>query len=207
MIISDHNPLRLIGAIAPSSRFLAHAMTRFIEEKPHAMNILEVGAGTGAITKTLVSKMHDGQRSDIVEIFPKLAILLSTRFANQKTVFVHCSDIRDFESKVGYDLVICSLPFNAFLPHKTRVVLERLVGLSNQQAIMSFFEYKIIQRMAPIFLNRQRLEQFYRSRSLIDRFVARFKFDEQAINLNIPPAVVHYLSIDKTVNCSSILES
>ena len=195
----DPSPLRIIGAVAPSSYWLASAMTRFVTKRQGAKRILEIGAGTGAITKVLLGKMKVGQVCDIVEIFPKLAALLTLRFSRRTSVAIHCVDIRSFKADAGYDLIICSLPFNAFLPETTRDVIDRLVELSNHLAVVSFFEYRILHKVAPLMLNKKSLERFYQSRAVIDQFIGCHKFDEQVVNLNIPPAVVHYLCIDKRI--------
>ena len=43
------------GAIAPSSRFLAHAMTRFLRQRDSAaVRVLEIGPGTGPVTEKII---------------------------------------------------------------------------------------------------------------------------------------------------------
>jgi len=93
MTISDENHFRKIGAFAPSSTFLAAAMTKYVEEYAGAKRILEVGAGTGAITKSLIKRMSKDQHADIVEIYPKLSSLLSWRFGNYSSLSFYCTDI------------------------------------------------------------------------------------------------------------------
>lgn len=197
MSSSKQNPIRLIGACAPSSRRLASAMTRFVRSNENPKRILEVGAGTGAITKSLIEQMQGHQTSDVVEIFPRLASLLNWRFGSHKSVTIFCGNILNFGSTGKYDLIICSLPFNSLPPATTRAVINKLVDLSKDGAILSFFEYKILQRIAPSVLPRRRLAQYFESRQIIDRFVERYKFDQTVVNVNLPPALVHFLRIDK----------
>jgi len=192
----NFGPLRMIGAVAPSSWWLAQAMTRFVLEKPGVKRILEVGAGTGAITKVLVRKMSRGQTCDVVEIFPELASILRLRFFDRKMLAIHCDDIRNFNRRHCYDLILCSLPFNAFHPKTAMEVLEQLVKLSKPSAVISYYEYRALKTFLPLVFKKSRLQRFYETRALVDQFTDRYKFDEQVINLNIPPAVVHYLSID-----------
>ena len=194
---SNHNPIRMIGACAPSSKHLADAMTRFVTKQGSNARILEVGAGTGAITKFLIKKMSDGQKLDVVEIIPSLSQILCARFKGLVQVTVHCSDILNYQANAGYDVIVSSLPFNAFPPELTNAVMERLVELANDQAILSFFEYKVLERVAPLVFSKKRLEQYRASRKLIEGFLRRFKFDQAVVNMNLPPAVVHYLAIDK----------
>ncbi|MFP6764474.1 MAG: hypothetical protein VB858_12680, partial [Planctomycetaceae bacterium] len=57
------------GAIAPSSRYLARAMVGPLSQRGHAepVRILEIGPGTGAVTRTLITHMRDGDHLDLVE--------------------------------------------------------------------------------------------------------------------------------------------
>lgn len=197
MTIGRRNPVRIIGAFAPSSGPLAEAMTRFVNHDKQ--RILEVGAGTGAITKAIIKKMSPHHRADVVELIPQLATLLQKRFGHCDKVVISCSDILTYESKEGsYDLIISSLPFNAFSPDMTKAVIDRLVSLAQAGAILSFFEYRILHGIARFVLPKKRFTDFCQSRSLIEKFIDRFKFDEEVVNMNMPPAVVHYLRINKS---------
>lgn len=191
------NPLRMIGAFAPSTARLADAMTTYVSA-PDVVRILEVGAGTGAITKSLVKKMRPHQSAEVVEIFPGLSKLLNYRFGHHAHITIHCTDIMHFSAEHSYDLIISSLPLNAFLPEMTQAVIERLIDLASPGAYLAFFEYRVLQGMMPLIMPKKKLEQFYSSRAIIEKFLQQYKVDEAVVKLNIPPAVVHYLRIDKT---------
>ncbi len=197
MPIGETNPFRIIGAFAPSSRRLAHAMTRFVGEREG--RILEVGAGSGAITKAMVKKMHVQETADVVEILPQMTQLLQLRFGKHAGVKIIGGDILHFDVQPNsYDVIICSLPFNSFRPDTTRAILQRLFDLAKDCAIMSFFEYRVLQGVAKCILPKKKREEFLASHRLIELFNQHYKFDETLVNMNIPPAVVHYLRIDKT---------
>lgn len=197
MPIGETNPFRMLGAFAPSSQRLADAMTRYVKDH-QGDRILEVGAGSGAITKALIKKMNHSQTSDVVEIFPQLASLLKMRFGDHKAVNIFGGDILDFVALPNsYDLIVCSLPFNAFAPQTCEAILTRLVVLAKDGAILSFFEYRILQGLAKLVLPKKKREQFLKSHDLLEQFNRRFKFDEEVVYMNIPPAIVHYLRIDK----------
>lgn len=189
--MSIKDTLKIIGAVAPSSNRLARAMLRYYEQGP----ILEVGAGTGAITRILAQKDFSGQKIDVVEILPKFAQMLQKRYGN---LAIHHCNILDFKPEIKYQLIVSSLPFNAFSPDLLEAILDKLICLSSSGAVLSFFEYKILQGLAPLILSKVELDQYRRTRALIDSFIARYQFDETVVNLNMPPAVVHYLRIDKS---------
>lgn len=191
---TKQNPLRLIGACAPSSPGLARAMARFVSQHKR-QNILEIGAGTGAITRTIVQNMGPHHNLDVVEIFPVLASILKRRFAGLQGVKIHALDILQFEPRHKYDLIISSLPFNSMIPEVVEVLLKRIVKLGDGGAIMSFFEYKIIQKLVMPFMGTRQLHNFLETRRHIENLVMSYQFDERSVKLNIPPAMVHYLKI------------
>ena len=106
-----------IGALAPSSRHLAHAMA---EEAGYASCLVELGAGTGAITEAL----HDcWPRTPLlaVEMEPALADRLQGRWEG---VEVRCGVAHEVLSHEAPRLpqatvVVSSLPFRS-LPEPLR---------------------------------------------------------------------------------------
>ena len=73
------NSPRQIGAIAPSSRNLALAMAKWLPINPKAY-VLELGPGTGAVTRALLEKGLAPQRLIAIEKSPKLAEHLRQHF-------------------------------------------------------------------------------------------------------------------------------
>src|SRR3978361_1019289 len=53
-----------IGAIAPSSPSLARAMTFALDRRRSPRTVLEVGAGTGAVTAALMDRLGPDDRLD-----------------------------------------------------------------------------------------------------------------------------------------------
>ncbi len=79
------------GAIAPSSRFLASAMTGPMKKtlrRPDAppQRILEIGPGTGAVTRSIVKLLRPEDRFDLVELNESFAELLNERFGSHRAL-------------------------------------------------------------------------------------------------------------------------
>ena len=72
------NPQRT-GSLVPSSRKLAAAMARWLPPDPESF-VLELGPGTGAVTKALFDHGLRQDRLVAIERNPKLAELLRERF-------------------------------------------------------------------------------------------------------------------------------
>ncbi len=70
---------RHIGAIAPSSRFLGRAMARLIDLDSD-LPVVELGGGTGSITRALLAAGLPPRRLIVVERDEALHQLLSARF-------------------------------------------------------------------------------------------------------------------------------
>ena len=75
------------GAVLPSGRFLAAALTRFVREHGNgSRNILEVGPGTGAVTRRIVGGMNGGDRLDMVELNDSFVARLQERFQTEPSL-------------------------------------------------------------------------------------------------------------------------
>jgi phospholipid N-methyltransferase len=193
------------GAIAPSSRRLARAMTRHIAEARGPANILEVGPGTGAVTRRILRLLKAGDRLDLVELNESFADLLRQRFESDP-VFkpaagqarVHVCGIEAFESDVRYDFIVSGLPFNNFSPAFVEQVLEALFELLAPGGILSFFEYMYVRPLRIIVsrsAERTRLGELDR---VLNAFLARHGISRDSVLLNMPPAWVQHLRKERS---------
>jgi len=114
------NPAK-VGSIAPSSPELAQAMLEGL--KPSVDNIIiELGVGTGAITKFLQGILTDESSYLGIELDPSLVRVLKKNLPDMNIV---CGNAMEMEAihersglgRVGY--IVCCLPF-VFLPSEVR---------------------------------------------------------------------------------------
>src|SRR5688500_16349675 len=71
---------RTTGAILPSSPFLARALASELNEPRKPGRILEVGPGTGPVTREILRLLKPADRLTAIEINPKFVRLLRRRF-------------------------------------------------------------------------------------------------------------------------------
>src|SRR5205809_32873 len=71
---------RSTGAVLPSTRFLARALVSELRTPREPARILEVGPGTGSVTKEILHHLQARDRLDLVEINPRFVTLLRDRF-------------------------------------------------------------------------------------------------------------------------------
>jgi phosphatidylethanolamine/phosphatidyl-N-methylethanolamine N-methyltransferase len=106
------NPLK-VGAIAPSSPELAAEMLAGIE--PNEDNIvLELGVGTGAITKYLADVIPDERSYLGIELDNDLVRTLNRRFPELNIICGNAADAYSIHQSSGLGkvrFVVCCLPF------------------------------------------------------------------------------------------------
>ncbi len=106
------NP-RAVGAVAPSSRPLAAAMSDHIRSGM-ASRVIELGPGTGAFTSALLSSLADKSSLLAVEIDPVFASVLQRRWPDLDVACASAETLPALMSARGIgavDHVISGLPF------------------------------------------------------------------------------------------------
>lgn len=120
MMVAFANP-GLVGAVCPSSRWLASAMA---DAAQGAELLVELGAGTGSITEALVAQ-HPAVPLVAVELQRGLARLLQQRFAHVDVRRASAHDVLEtvHEQAPPRTVLVSSLPFQSLpAPWRDRTV-------------------------------------------------------------------------------------
>lgn len=191
------------GAVLPSSRFLAKATTRPLREWQGPKRVLELGPGTGAVTKYIVKHINPGDTFDLVEINEDFGQILKNQFlhhpdykraAPQSTV--HVCALQDFKAEQPYDIVISGLPFNNFPAPLVEELIEASLKLVGPNGTYSFFEYMFlrpIRRSVTIGPDRKRLAEI---EAIVSKRCKAYRVHRDWIFMNVPPAWVSHLRLD-----------
>src|SRR5262245_50417185 len=84
---------RTIASFAPSSRFMAPAVLKGIDFA-RTRSVIELGAGTGPITKEILRRAHGtGCRAIVVELDPDLCKRLRRNFPEADVVEADAADL------------------------------------------------------------------------------------------------------------------
>ena len=133
------NPLK-VGALAPSSPKLSRLMASRVDSA--TAPVLEVGAGTGVITRALLRKGISPQRLFVIEQDPSLAAFLRREFPG---VHVRCGEALDAgcilaEAAVGrVQTVVSSLPLrNLPVEHQIETVRAMMSALKQGGQLIQF---------------------------------------------------------------------
>ncbi|WP_418317810.1 hypothetical protein [Piscinibacter sakaiensis] len=127
-----------VGALLPSSRHLALAMA---EAAAGAERLIELGAGTGAITEALCRE-HPGIPTTAVELEPRLAQHLSRRFPGIEVRAAAADEVlRAMSSGHGSTVLVSSLPFRSLPPfwrQRSRQAIEDFLLAQPMRRLIQF---------------------------------------------------------------------
>lgn len=191
------------GAIAPSSRFLAAAMTRFLASRPAGaapVRVLEIGPGTGPVTDCIVRQLRPGDVFDLVELNGEFVQILQHRFEAEpawSAVHSQCRivqmPIQQFVADSPYDFVISGLPLNNFPAALVREITDSYFRLLRAGGVLSYFEYmyvRPVRKLLTLGAERRRIVE-------IDDIMAghclRSRISRDSVWINLPPAWVQHL--------------
>lgn len=186
-----------VGAFSSTSKVVAEAVAEPIRHPGgKTIRVLEVGAGTGAITREVVPRMRAGDRLDLVEINPEFVKVLVDRFGaipGGPEVVVHEKDAELLPRDEPYDFVISSLPLLNFPPEKVRRIFELcLTELLRPGGTMSYYDYWAKELRAYVVgpAERRRMKDVIK---VTNEFRDRYEVEDRVIPWNVTPALVHYL--------------
>lgn len=154
------NP-KTIGAIAPSSKYLAESMIKNIDFS-HCSVIAEYGAGTGIFTAEVIRHKKRDTKFLVIERNERFYRILRRRFAKCQNVFVihgNAQNLRKYMRKYGVDKVdyiISGLPFASLSSDVSNRILSstRKIISKNDGRFITFqytlFKVKLFRRFFDI---------------------------------------------------------
>lgn len=180
--------LKQVGAIAPSSKFLAKDLVselkkRLSETHCQPLNILEIGAGTGSLTKQISKHLRPQDRLDIVEIHKKFYQIVKIKYRYSNNISVHHSDILKFQPERKYDFIFSSLPYENMPEEITKQIWKKKLSLCSDNAYISYFKYLKFRNFKSDFE---------------EQMVEKYGQDKKIVMLNLPPAKIYILEINRS---------
>lgn len=167
---------RTIGSITPSSKYLVNSLLKPVNWD-QTKTVLELGAGTGVVTREIANRVNHSCRVITFELDPELRRYLKNQFPR----FVHCCDARNLKQELRLqgmneaDCVVSSLPFANFSKQDCLKILDEII-----QKVLScngvFVAYQYSLHMLPML------------RSCFGKVEVRF------VPANLPPGFVYVCS-------------
>jgi phosphatidylethanolamine/phosphatidyl-N-methylethanolamine N-methyltransferase len=193
---------RTTGAVLPSSRFLARALTYPLRQPRSPARILEVGPGTGSVTRAIARRMGPGDRLDAVEINGHFVELLRERLDTDKA-FRTCRDQVEvihapLEELVGdsvYDYIVSGLPLNNFPVVQIREIFATFDRLLKPGGTLSYYEYALVRQLKWPLVDRRERRRLFRVGRVMRGYIREFQIRREQIFINVPPATVRHLRL------------
>lgn len=194
--------IRTIGAVAPSSRALAHALAEPVRaQRGRPLNILEVGAGTGAVTRALISALAPGGRLDVVEANPRFAAGLHHLAATHphlaghaQQVRVHIRRVEELATDQRYDVIVSGLPFANFDPGQVEETMRRYLQLLHAGGTLTYFAYRGTRQARSLLASRTEMQRHRAVEAVLAGYQRSYGTASRTVWANIPPAKVWQLT-------------
>jgi phospholipid N-methyltransferase len=197
------------GALLPSSPGLGRALARYVaaahnREPQRGRRILEVGPGTGAVTRHIARRMIAEDRLDLVELNDRFVARLEQLFQHDpqlqpvspRASIIH-APVQQLAGGEPYDLIVSGLPLNNFAARDVETVLDAFQRLLRSDGTLSFFEYIAVRPVRGLIAGRAEKERLSRISHVLGRLFAEHEIRREAIWINMPPAWVHHVQFEQ----------
>ncbi len=167
--------MKSVGALAPSSKFLVNKMLKRIDFTKD-INILELGPGTGVVTKQLLEKISPDSNLVCLELNEQFCQdLQQLKDKNLKVIQGSAEDISDLFDTQSFDYVVSGLPLAIFKKDCVNEILNGCVASLKDDGKYIQFQYSLA------------------SKKTLQRHFSKVDLSLAAVNL--PPAVVYTCSL------------
>ena len=194
------------GSLIPSSRFVARAITRYVQQRDDAaIRVLECGPGTGPFTDRIVRLLRPGDTYHLVELNEHFVEVLHERFAQEphwqqaaEMSEIYQLPLQDFEPEEKYDFIISGLPHINFPTEVVEAITAAYFKLLKPGGMLSYFEYmyvRPIRKMVTLGRDRRRIREV---NAVLEGHIGRHRVRRESILINVPPAWVQHLRLDAT---------
>ncbi|MDO4558282.1 MAG: methyltransferase domain-containing protein [Planctomycetia bacterium] len=203
------------GAVLPSGPSLCRALAAYVnaevdergrprrenpEEVRAARRILEIGPGTGCVTRVIAQRLGPEDTLDLIECNPVFVKNLRRMMERDPVMRPVADRVRIFECYVQdhpvqerYERIISGLPLNNFPAELVSEILSHFRRLSAPGGTVSWFEYIAIRRMKSMVSFGSDGDRLRGITAALEAVLKPYEFRRQAIPLNVPPAWVHHV--------------
>jgi phosphatidylserine decarboxylase len=191
---------RTTGSILPSSSVLGRALTSNLRKPRGPARILEVGPGTGPVTREILRVIKPDDHLTAVEINPQFVAHLRQRFATEPPFRRHQHRVELIEAPVEnvpgegvYDFIISGLPLNNFHPHEVRAIFRTFMRLLKPTGKLSYFEYILLRQLKTPFSSRSERLRLIGVGEVVNEHIRDYQFRCDWVFVNVPPANVRHM--------------
>jgi phosphatidylethanolamine/phosphatidyl-N-methylethanolamine N-methyltransferase len=178
------------AAIVPSSKFLARALLRSIDFTK-ATTVLELGAGTGAVTMEILRRLGRNAKLYTLDVNPLFVSHMHRRIRDRRLVPI-LGAAENLESILAHheitrvDAIVSSLGLSIMDEVRRNAIMGISAKYLAAHGVMSQFQYLHANTAAKV-ASRLGLKPFLEER-LLTRYFKRVSHER--VFLNVPPAIV-----------------
>lgn len=195
--------MRLTGSLAPSGQSLAEALAAPLRgDRTAPRTILEVGAGTGAVTRSLVRFLEPDDALHLVESNPRFADRLRRALREDPRLAPHADRVRVLEQPVErlsahrrYDVIVSGLPFANFTPEQVKAILAVYWSALKPGGELTYFAYRGGRTLHSAVLSPPAAARHRAVLRVLRSAQLRYGVCERTVWNHFPPARVHRLRI------------
>ncbi len=191
------------GALTPSGRWLARKLVGGVVEENGPRRIMEVGPGTGAVTRELVRHMGPEDSLHLVELNDRFVRVLEHRLDTEPDfqrvadrVEIFHRPVQELPVDQPYDHIICGIPFNNLSPDLVKSIFQHMVDSLRDGGTLSFFEYLWVRQFRMLAISRKERLRVASVGSVLQSYLDRYECRNDKVYLNVLPAVAHHLCIE-----------
>ncbi|MBV8104214.1 MAG: methyltransferase domain-containing protein [Hyphomicrobiales bacterium] len=137
---------RLTGAVAPSGRALARAMAAAVDPRSEGL-VVELGPGTGPVTRALIDRGLERRRLVLVEYNPRFCRILESRFEGVRVIEGDAYDLPNTLAEfrgAAIAAVVSSLPLLNQPPHRREKLIADAFALMGPEGVFVQFTYGLL---------------------------------------------------------------
>lgn len=190
-----------VGAIGPSSRALAAALCEPYRLFSGPARVLEVGAGTGAVTRHLGSLLGAEDELDICEIDPDFADVLEREVLTRADFAPGVAEgrvrllrlaVQELSYEDRYDFIISGLPLTAFNLSDLQDVFGVIRRCLRPGGVLSYFEYLALRRTSRFLSIGPRRARIRSVSTYLSRNIREHQISRRTVLKNLPPAYARH---------------
>lgn len=142
---------REIGAVLPSSSYLAEKMVKTVDFQS-AKYIVELGGGTGVFTDKIINYRKPDTVVMIFESNKMFYEMLNEKYQSENNLFIindTAENIDKYVKKYGFpyiDYVISGLPFASLPNNVSNVILNKTRRVLNNEGKFITFQYTLFKK-------------------------------------------------------------
>lgn len=189
------------GSFFATSAEASRAMISSIDfTKPQ--RILEVGPGTGSITKHLVKNLNKESHLSICEINPffmdyvKAEITKWPNYSSDLNIDFFLGPIQDMpcrEQTEKFDHIVCALPFLNFPLELTKDIFSKLDSMSHEATLLTFYQYIGFKHLKKFIGSKDSREEFITANTYLNEVISKRLVKQEQVWWNMFPITIFTL--------------